>query len=149
MLNALSSYLQNQQSVRTSSSSTTAVQGSRGADESNDSLDGYAPSKRMILVSAVATDFDVRALKRQDVGNLQQTLMQYGLVGGRDLDAFAFINTQFPAEGEATEAIDALGLLDKVTEEFTVRNLPYSGRQQVSNLHRLLHNLDSARQTLL
>ena len=149
MLNALSSYLQNQQNVRTPASAAGAVLGASTIDDNGEPVEGsYMPSERMILVSAVATDYDVRALKRQEVGDLQQTLMQYGLLGGRDLDAFAFINTQFPEEN-APSVVNALGVLEQVTQEFTVRNLPYSGRQQVSNLYRLMHNLDSARQTLV
>lgn len=150
MLNALSNYLQNmphpQQQVAASAAPaevSTAAR-SNGAEVQ----EGYVPSPRAIMVSAVASDFDVRALERQEIGSLQHKLQQYGLLNGRDLDAFSLLSV--PTNGQDnTHTIDAVDMLDQITAEFDTRNIPFSDRQNISHLHRLMHNLDSARQILI
>lgn len=150
MLSALNHYLQqlplsgqdNTQATATAVTPTTTAAENR-PDSSNSA---YAPSTRAVLVSAVATDFNVRALHSDDVGALQGKLLQYGLLSGRELDAFSVINTA-RADLEAEQTLDAVQLVDDVTRQFSERQIPYSERQHIGRLHTLLHNLDSARQT--
>ena len=150
MLNALSSYLQQLPLASHNAAATaeTGAVGTAGKADTSDLPDAYAPSARAILVSAVASDYDVRALNRQELGGLQRQLQQYGLLVGRDLDAFALINTQTNAPDDDSSAIDAVQVLDQATQSFNERNTPYSERQNISRLHRLMHNLASARQVL-
>lgn len=150
MLNALSSYLQQLPLASHTATATTETGATKSADRlaNSDFPDAYAPSARAILVSAVASDYDVRALNRQELGGLQRQLQQYGLLAGRDLDAFALINTQTNIPTDNNDAIDAVQVLDQATQSFNERNTPYSERQNISRLHRLMHNLASARQVL-
>lgn len=149
MLSALSHYLQhlplpNQDSARTGATSAIS---STAADEPADATPGaYAPSARAVLVSAVAADFNVRALRNEEVGALQNTLLQFGLLDGRGLDAFAALNTA-RADLQPEQRLDAVQTLDDLAEQFEQRQIPYSERQQIGRLQTLLHNLDSARQT--
>lgn len=149
MLNALSNYLQHlPHPSQNTATAAAALEGGHTTPLQDAELQGgYVPSSRAIMVSAIASDFDVRALERQDIGQLQLKLQQYGLLNGRDLDAFSLISTQ--AQDDTQASIDALGVLDQVTQEFNQRNIPYSERQNINHLHRLLHNLDSARQLLV
>lgn len=146
MLNALSSYLQNLPHPQTQVAAANATEAAANLTaEKSHSPDGYVPSSRAIMVSAVASDFDVRALERQDIGKLQLKLQQYGLLNGRDLDAYSLLSTQI--QNSDQDKIDAVAVLDEATT-FTDSNLPFSERQGILHLHRLVHNLDSARQLL-
>lgn len=145
MLNALSSYLQNLPHPSAQTATTSSVDAAPKAVEQLDNRDGYVPSSRAIMVSAIASDFDVRALERQDIGKLQLKLQQYGLLNGRDLDAYSLLSTQ--VQQESGDTVDAVAILDQATS-FNENSLPFSERQAVLHLHRLLHNLDSARQLL-
>lgn len=146
MLNALSSYLQNlpHPQPQVPATAATEVAGSLTADKTANA-DGYVPSSRAIMVSAIASDFDVRALERQDIGELQLKLQQYGLLNGRDLDAYSLISTQLQVSDK--ETVDAVAVLDHAST-FSDSNPPFSERQGILHLHRLMHNLDSARQLL-
>lgn len=150
MLSALSHYLQQlplagQDHSRAASAATAATPG--GADATPDTSNSlYAPSTRAVLVSAVAADFNVRSLSSPDVGALQGKLLQFGLLNGRDLDAFSVIHTA-RSDLEDGQTLDAVQLVDDVSSQFSERQTPYSERQQISRLQTLLHNLDSARQT--
>lgn len=149
MLNALNSYLQNSpysQHPVSAPTSTSEVEDSSNAAKTG-RQGGYVPSARAIMVSAVASDFDVRALERQEIGPLQVKLQQYGLLSGRNLDAFSLISTQATSSTDEP-VIDALQLIDQAADKFDERHTPYSERQGINYLHRLLHNLDSARQLL-
>lgn len=148
MLNALSSYLQNLPHPSASGATGTAAIGELSQASPNEvsSTDGYVPSSRAIMVSAIASDFDVRALDRQDIGNLQLKLQQYGLLNGRDLDAYSLISTQI--QDNTAAPIDAVAIMDKAANSFKEQNTPFSERQSIDHLHRLMHNLDSARQLL-
>lgn len=148
MLSALTSYLQ-QQPLPGSDPGTkeaeavTAVR--EAAAPANDSGENpYAPSQRALLVSAVASDFDVRSLSSEESGALQQQLQQYGLVTTTELNAFSLINTARAdlAEGET---LDAVAILDDARNQFSERGTVYSERQQITRLHTLMHNIASAR----
>jgi len=149
MLSALSHYLQhlplpNQDSPRAAAASgVTAPVAEEPADTSPGA---YAPSARAVLVSAVAADFNVRALRGEEVGHLQNKLLQFGLLDGRGLDAFASLNTA-RADLPEGQRLDAVQTLDDLALQFEERRTPYSERQQIGRLQTLLHNLDSARQT--
>lgn len=150
MLNALSHYLQqiplpSHDAARETAASAEVASASSAANDAGSG--SYLPSARAVLVSAVAADFDVRALQGDDVSALQQKLQQYGLVSGRDLNAFAVIHTARTELGDSG-SLDAVSLLDDVTRQFGELNTPYSERQQISRLHTLVHNLDSARPRL-
>lgn len=148
MLNALGHYLQNLPLLNSDAAKetapTAAVKDSTKKNTNDAANDGYEPSTRALLVSAAATDFDVHALKDEEVGQLQLRLQQYGLISGRDLDAFATLNTARSELGE-NEQLDAVAILDQVRAQFNERNTPYSERQSISRLSTLLHNMASAR----
>jgi len=148
MISALTNYLQNQPLPLSEGTGSAAdIQASQAVtDSSADSPENalYAPSQRALMVSAVATDFDVTALSASDTSGLQQRLQQYGLVSGQDLNAFAVINTA-RAELSEEDTINAVALLDDAVDQFAVKGVAYSERQQVSKLHTLIHNIASAR----
>lgn len=150
MLNAISHYIQNQPY----GSATAANEGAESQATGTATKAGkpaplvmgdYTPSTRAVLVSAVASDYDVRALDAKSLGTLQNKLLQYGLIGGRDLDAFSVINV---ARGEQADndVIDALKIVGNMANNLNELGLSYSERQQIGKLNTLLHNLDSARQ---
>ncbi len=149
MLSALSHYLQQlplagQDTARPAGAAPATADSSGPATDTSSSP--YAPSARAVLVSAVAADFNVRALSSPDVGALQGKLLQFGLLNGRDLDAFSVIHTA-RSDLEDGQTLDALQLVDEISGQFSERQIPYSERQQIGRLQTLLHNLDSARQT--
>ena len=152
MLNAISNYLQNlpfpQQPQATAAEvgKANAVDKKDGAEDISN-LDAYAPSTRVLLLGAVATDFNVRSLSGEQVNGLQHQVQQYGLLNGRDLDAFSLLNTAHQLSDDNKE-LDAVSYLDKAVQDFDHKNTPYSERQQILRLHRLVHNLDSAHQAL-
>ena len=96
------------------------------------------------MVSAVASDFDVRSLPAGEVGEFQNRLQQYGLIAGRDLNAFALINTA-RAELDNSAELDTVAILDEARQQFGERGTAYSERQQINRLHTLIQNLASAR----
>lgn len=156
MLNALTSYLQQQapplpehpaaETAPGNKTGTAAAvtQTAQGKNLSSSGNDPYSPSQRAVLVSAVASDFDVRSLPAGDVGHFQSRLQQYGLLDGRDLNAFALINTA-RAELDNDTVLDTVAILDKARQQFGERNTGYSERQQINRLHTLIQNLASAR----
>lgn len=146
MLNAIGNYLQQLPLISASHAEASAPasavpQVERGTD--GDSKLEYAPSARALLLSAVASDFDVRALDGQAVSGLQTRLLQYGLIGGRDLDAFSMLNTA-RADLADTDTLDALAIVDSAKQDFSLRRTSYTEQQQINRLHTLLKNLDSA-----
>lgn len=148
MLSALSHYLQHlplpsQDSTRAATEAATAT--ATSSESQDPALGSYAPSTRAVLVSAVAADFNVRALRAADIGAMQNKLMQFGLTSGRELDAFAALNT---ARADLTDdqTVDAVAVVDSLVASVDERQASYSERQQLSRLQTLLHNLDSARQ---
>lgn len=151
MLNAISNYLQHlpfpQQNPATAEVSKANATDKKDSTDDVGKLDGYAPSTRVLLIGAVASDFNVRALSGEQVNGLQHQVQQYGLLNGRDLDAFSLLNTAHQQHGDAKE-LDAVSYLDEVVQDFDNKNTPYSERQQILRLHRLMHNLDSAHQVL-
>lgn len=149
MLSALSHYLQhlplpNQDSTR--AAGAAAITDAKTEEAADTTPGAYAPSARAVLVSAVAADFNVRALRSDEVGALQNKLLQFGLLDGRGLDAFATLNTA-RADLPQGQQLDAVQTLDDLAGQFEQRQIPYSERQQIGRLQTLLHNLDSARQT--
>ncbi len=151
MLSAISNYLQQLPYPQQTSAAPVEVSKVKDtantADTETSSLDGYAPSTRVFLIGAVASDFNVRSLSSQDVNALQHQVQQYGLLNGRDLDAFSVLNNAYQQE-EIEQGLDAVSYLDTVVKDFDSLNTPYSERQQIVRLHRLMHNLDSAHQVL-
>lgn len=148
MLSALTSYLQ-QQPVTSSDSNTAAVTPATaltGSADTSSADDLYAPSSRALLVSAVASDFDVHSLSPADTGELQQRLQQYGLVSTTELNAFSLINTARAEMGE-NDTLDAVAILDNARDQFSERGTAYTERQQINRLHTLVHNIASARVT--
>ncbi|PHS66173.1 MAG: hypothetical protein COB09_01530 [Thalassobium sp.] len=156
MLNALTSYLQQQAPMMPEQHPADAVPGSQigataavsaaspGKTDTGSDNDPYSPSQRALMVSAVASDFDVRSLAAGDVSDFQSRLQQYGLIGGRDLNAFALINTA-RAELDDETALDTVAILDEARQQFGERGTAYSERQQINRLHTLIQNLASAR----
>lgn len=150
MLNAISHYIQNQPYGSATAANESAESQATGTATKAGKpaplvMGDYTPSTRAVLVSAVASDYDVRALDAKSLGTLQNKLLQYGLIGGRDLDAFSVINV---ARGEQADndVIDALKIVGNMANNLNELGLSYSERQQIGKLNTLLHNLDSARQ---
>lgn len=142
-LNALSNYLQNQPLA------TGASQASQAADqvgEGNPATDsaGYNLSQRAILISAIASEFDVQQLEKNQVSQLQLKLQQYGLLQGNDISGFSLLHN---ARGQLQddESLDALELLNGIKQRFETDQVGYSQRQQVKQMHTLVENLASAR----
>src|SRR5690554_7788439 len=75
------------------------------------------------------------------------TTLFRSLLNGRELDAFSVLNNAHLQEGSEPD-LDAVSYLDSLVKDFDSLNTPYSERQQIVRLHRLMHNLDSAHQTL-
>ena len=152
MLNALSSYLQQQSPLIPEHTPTDSVAAGKvgtspavSADKDTDNRSNpYSPSQRALMVSAVASDFDVRSLPAGEVGEFQNRLQQYGLIAGRDLNAFALINTA-RAELDNSAELDTVAILDEARQQFGERGTAYSERQQINRLHTLIQNLASAR----
>jgi len=147
MISALTNYLQNQplpsSDTSVGAAPVTDSQAAENADSAtNDAL--YAPSQRALMVSAVASDYDVTSLTSEQTSGLQQRLQQYGLIGGTDLNAFAVINTA-RADMNEESTLNAVELLDGAMDQFTERGASYSERQQITRLHTLMHNIASAR----
>ncbi|MFY9178483.1 MAG: hypothetical protein WAO12_01745 [Venatoribacter sp.] len=150
MLNAINHYIQNQPYGSATAANESAESQATGTATKAGKpaplvMGDYTPSTRAVLVSAVASDYDVRALDAKSLGTLQNKLLQYGLIGGRDLDAFSVINV---ARGEQADndVIDALKIVGNMANNLNELGLSYSERQQIGKLNTLLHNLDSARQ---
>src|SRR5690554_1650693 len=115
MLNAISNYLQQlpyPQQTPAAPAEVNAAQGAPNkAEDKTSQLDGYAPSTRVYLIGAVASDFNVRSLSRQDVNALQLQVQQYGLLNGRDLDAFSVLNNAHQQDNSESH-LDAVSYLD-------------------------------------
>lgn len=152
MLNAISNYLQHLPFPQQSPAGTAEVSKAPATDKKDSTddtskLDGYAPSTRVLLIGAVASDFNVRSLSSEQVNGLQHQVQQYGLLNGRDLDAFSLLNNAHQ-QADDKDNLDAVRYLDEAVQDFDSHNTPYSERQQILRLHRLMHNLDSAHQAL-
>src|SRR5690554_4762048 len=93
MLNAISNYLQQlpypQQTPAEPVEVSKLKEAANTTEAAANKFDSYAPSTRVFLIGAVASDFNVRALSSQDVNALQHQVQQYGLLNGRELDAFS------------------------------------------------------------
>ncbi|MAS23849.1 MAG: hypothetical protein CMI03_18575 [Oceanospirillaceae bacterium] len=151
MLSALTNYLQHQPAPGndTSTQQAAAANAVNAATDSAEAADLnglYSPSQRALMVSAVATDFDVHALTPDQTSALQQKLQQYGLVSTSDLNAFAAIHMARSDMNEE-DTLDAVAILDNAREQFTERGTGYSERQQITRLNTLMHNIASARIT--
>jgi hypothetical protein len=150
LLSALSNYLQHQHASTATNADTDAVKvdavssTDTKATEDKASPAAYVPSDRAVLVSAVASEFNIQALPVNEVGGFQARLQQYGLLSDQALNALALVNTA--REGLAEDdTIDALGIIDQAKTKFDELGASYSQRKQVSQLHTLFSNLASAR----
>tara|TARA_R110001583_G_scaffold44482_1_gene141087 strand:- start:1666 stop:2142 length:477 start_codon:yes stop_codon:yes gene_type:complete len=150
LLSALSNYLQHQHASTATNADNDATKvdaisniNTKAADDSA-SPAAYVPSNRAVLVSAVASEFNVQALPVNEVGGFQARLQQYGLLNGQALNALALVNTAREGLAE-NDTIDALGIIDLAKTQFDELGASYSQRKQVSQLHTLFSNLASAR----
>lgn len=145
-LNALSNYLQNQPLANNATPETQAAD-ALAAERSVVEAGSYNPSQRAILISAVASEFDVRQLQSQDVSRLQQKLQNYGLLQGSDISGFAPLHNARSLLQDS-EKLNALDLLNGMKQRFETDQISYSQRQQINQTHTLIENLASARMTL-
>ena len=165
LLNALSHYLQNQPLTTDSGRAEAAPAAQAIAETSSDSevTASFQLSDRAILISAVANEFDVTALNTQDLGLMQNRLLEYGLLDPKMLGAMRYLHqtdptpgldAKLPNEGSATmtEASDfmqsdvnALTIMDNLRQSVTEQGGSFSTRQQINHLHTLMSNLASAR----
>ncbi|GGY38407.1 hypothetical protein GCM10011297_09470 [Bacterioplanes sanyensis] len=144
-LGALTSYLQNQPAA--SSAAPQAPDSATGKDEPKPG--DYQFSTRALMVSAVAQEFDVEAIPRDQLGQFQARLQQYGLLQGSNLNAMAVISAGSPTNdaeaGTPTSSVDALQRVTEARQQFELNQTPYSDRQRINQLHTLLQNMKSAR----
>ncbi|WP_420592339.1 hypothetical protein [Bacterioplanoides sp.] len=142
-LGALSNYLQNQP-LGTGATSESQAAAGVGEDQQPLEAGAYNPSQRAILISAVASEFDVQQLETDEVGKLQLKLQQYGLLQGNDMGGFALLHN---ARGQlqTDENLDALQLLNIAKQRFDTDQVGYSQRVQINRMHTLVENLASAR----
>lgn len=141
-LNALSNYLQNQPLNTAASAESQAA--ATAESKPKPEIGAYSPSQRAILISAVASKFDIENLQQDDVSQLQQKLQQYGLIQGEDLAGFALLHNARSQLNDG-ESLNALGLLEQVQQRLEVDQVGYSQRVQINRMHTLAENLSSAR----
>ena len=141
LLGSLTNYLQNQGPLA-SSTETDAATAAVAANQSNEAgaeqaaNSDYQPSTRAILISAIATDFDVANLKPEQLSELQTNLQQYGLINQKDLLAFSQLRAHMSnSETSSLESLDTM-----VSQE-----QGYQNQQSAKRLQALFQNLASAR----
>lgn len=139
-LGALTSYLQNQPTGSTQT--PQAVDATAAVEELKP--EDYRLSTKALMVSAIASEFDVEAIPRQQLGQFQQRLQQYGLLHGSGLSAMAVISAAPDSDNAASE-VNALERVGQALDQFEHNQTPYSARQRITHLHTLLQNMKSAR----
>jgi hypothetical protein len=147
-LGALTSYLQNQPTA-----SSLAPQATDAAAAKDELQPGdYQFSTRALMVSAVAHEFDVEAIPRDQLGQFQARLQQYGLLQGSSLNAMAVVNAgpslSDDNSDESSTSVNALQRISEARQQFDANQTPYSDRQRINQLHTLLQNMKSARDGL-
>lgn len=149
LLSALSNYLQNQPassdvSAGAALAAPAPAPAPAATEETPQGPSLYEVSDRAVMVSAVATDFDVTALRAGDLGRFQTRLQEFGLLQGQNLNALGIIHT---ARAGLTEddTINAMALVDQARTDADNTGASYTQRQQLSRLHTLFSNLASAR----
>lgn len=172
LLNALTNYLSNQPVADASAglSATAAPAQATDTPVSEDLKDLYQVSDRAVLISAVASEFDVTALSQEDLGQLQTRLQEYGLLNGRALTGMQYLFQAGAAQAGAAQAgatqseetephlgqtdeapeqpqgpINALEVLENLRNTIAEQGGSFSFRQQVGQFHTLVSNLASAR----
>ena len=170
LLNALSNYLSNQPLANAESSAPAAAAAAPGKEADKelaaDLKDLYHVSDRAVLISAVASEFDVTSLSQEDIGRMQTRLQEYGLLSGRELNGMQYLFQAGAAQAgaaqtvaaeagasteEATpqsankERVNAVAVLDNLRNSIAEHGCSFSVRQQVGHFHTLISNLASAR----
>lgn len=150
LLNVLNQYLQNQLTQPavtgvnvTASSTEKSVQ--PGADP-------YEPSARAIMISAVASEFDVTDLSGEDLNRLQDRLQQYGLLNQSDVKILSRLHVRDnETERMSAEPVDshinAFDDINRLRSE-QASSMPYQSRQALYRVQTLIHNLESATRSL-
>jgi hypothetical protein len=149
LLNALTNYLQNQPA--TTDVAAGAAQAPSAADpvkEKDPAADSgpslYEVSDRAVMVSAVAADFDVTALKAGELGSFQSRLQEFGLLQGAGLNALGMVHTARAGLSDS-DTINAMALIDDARSTAVSEGASYTRKQQINQLHTLFSNLASAR----
>ena len=165
LLNALSNYLSNQPLANAESSAPAAAAAAPGKEADKelaaDLKDLYHVSDRAVLISAVASEFDVTSLSQEDIGRMQTRLQEYGLLSGRELNGMQYLfqagaaQTVAAKAGASTEEatpqsankerVNAVAVLDNLRNSIAENGGSFSVRQQVGHFHTLISNLASAR----
>lgn len=172
LLNALTNYLSNQPATDSAASVAAPAAAKKDAESpvAEDLKDLYQVSDRAVLISAVASEFDVTALSQNDLGKLQTRLQEYGLLNGRDLTGMQYLFQAGAAqagaaqagaagadgvatetahevsnESEAREPLNALAVLENLRNNIAEQGGSFNFRQQIGQLHTLVSNLASAR----
>lgn len=144
--NLISSYLQNQSGAAETAIKTQELQNTPPAEEQPQPADqgDYSVSNRAIMLSAIAQEFDITALKLDELGSFQTRLQEYNLVDSNSLTGLqvvykAHLNT--PNE----TSINAESLINQAINDASTNGSSYSETQKLGQLHRLFSNLASAR----
>jgi hypothetical protein len=159
LLNALTNYLQNQPPApgaaanaeqtaeQTATAATQAVSPADAAanETANDGPALYEVSDRAVMVSAVASEFDVAALEVGQLGAFQSRLQEYGLIDNRGIQALSLVHTARRDLNEGDTIVNAKAIIDDARQHAWEDGGSYSERQQIQQLHTLFSNLHSAR----
>lgn len=167
LLNVLNQYLQNQ--LNQPAVSGVAATNTKAASTATTNSDPYEPSARAIMISAVATEFDVTDLSSEDLNHLQDRLQQYGLLNQSDVRILARLHvrdpetgsrstagmpseadtadTELPIEETGSNRINAFDDINRLRAE-EAGSMPYQSRQALYRVQTLIHNLESAARSL-
>lgn len=150
LLNVLNQYLQNQ----LTQSAVTGVNATASSTDktAQTGTDPYEPSARAIMISAVATEFDVTDLSSEELNRLQDRLQQYGLLNQSDVKILSRLHVR---EDEAEQVsddstdsrINAFDDINRLRSE-QASSMPYQSRQALYRVQTLIHNLESAARSL-
>lgn len=151
MINAVSSYLQNQPLTNKEANETQDVKdvekkvAKEVKETPEEAVSGYVPSYRAVAVSALASEFNVHDLDNKTLTKLEQKIQYYGLLQGRAMDALGLLRST-ANEGEQKKSnLDAVAVLNKISRKYDDYEIGYQQRQAIGQIHSLFMNLSSAR----
>lgn len=151
MINAVSSYLQNQPLTNKEAHDAQDVKDvdNKVAKEAKanpeEAVSGYVPSYRAVAVSALANEFNVHDLDNKELAKLEQKIQYYGLLQGRAMDALGLLRSTANEGEQKKSGLDAVEVLDKISHKYDDYQIGYQQRQAIGQIHSLFMNLSSAR----
>lgn len=155
MINAVSSYLQNQPLTPKDTNESAEVKELENTAYSKNSASeagasDYVPSYRAVAVSALANEFNVHDLDNEKLAQLEQRIQYYGLLQGRAIDALGLLRATAGSgetDNQQESRLDAVAVLDKLSHKYDDYEIGFKQRQAIGQIHSLFMNLSSARPT--